>query len=63
MKKKFLLFSICLILISGVVTSLISINVNIKNFISEKESALLTYCRLINMAVLEEFEAGNEVDY
>ena len=37
MKKRFLLFSICLILISVVITSIISINVNINNFIAEKE--------------------------
>lgn len=37
MKKKFLVFSICLILISVAITSVISIHVNINNFISEKE--------------------------
>ncbi len=63
MKKKFLLFSIGLILISVIITSVISINVNIKNFISEKEDALLTYCRLINMAIAEDYETGTEVDY
>ena len=63
MKKKFLLFSIGLILISVIITSVISINVNIKNFISEKEAALLTYCGLINMAIAEDYETGTEVDY
>ena len=63
MKKKFLLFSICLILISVMITSVISINVNINNFIAEKENELLTYCRLINMAITEELEMGIEVDY
>lgn len=42
---------------------MISINVNIKNFISEKEMELLTYCKLINMALIEEYEAGTEVMY
>lgn len=63
MKKRFLLFSIGLILISVVITSVISINVNINNFISEKENELLTYCRLINMALIEEFESGTNMDY
>ncbi len=63
MKKRFLLFSICLIIVSVIITSVISINVNIKNFISEKEMELMTYCRLINMALIEEFEAGAEVVY
>jgi len=63
MKKRFLLFSIGLILISVVITSVISINVNINNFISEKENELLTYCRLINMALIEEYESGTNVDY
>lgn len=63
MKKRFLLFSICLILISVVITSVISINVSINNFVAEKEKVLLTYCRLINIALIEEFEAGAEVDY
>lgn len=63
MKKRFLLFSICLILISVVITSVISINVSINNFVSEKEKVLLSYCRLINIALTEEFEAGAEVDY
>ncbi|MDD3168300.1 MAG: ATP-binding protein [Eubacteriales bacterium] len=63
MKKRFLLFSIGLILVSVVITSVISINVNINNFISEKENEMLTYCRLINMALIEEYESGTEVDY
>lgn len=63
MKKRFLLFSICLILISVFITSVISIQVNISNFISEKENELLTYCRLINMALNEEYESKTEVDY
>ncbi|MDD2189488.1 MAG: ATP-binding protein [Eubacteriales bacterium] len=63
MKKRFLLFSIGLILISIVITSAISVNVNIKNFISEKETMLLTYSRIINMAILDELEAGREIDY
>lgn len=63
MKKKFLLFSIGLILISVVITSVISINVNINNFISEKEKELLTYCRLINIALIEEYKAEAEVNY
>lgn len=63
MKKRFLLFSICLIIISVIITSVISINVNINNFISEKEMELLTYCKLINMALIEEYEAGTEVVY
>lgn len=63
MKKRFLLFSICLILISVVVTSVISINVNINNFIAEKEKDLLTFCRLINIALIEEYDVGAEVDY
>src|SRR5690606_25987622 len=37
--------------------------VNIGNFISEKEKELLTYCRLINLALVEEYEVGVEVDY
>ena len=63
MKKRFLLFSICLILISVLITSVISINVNINNFIDDKEKSLLTYCKLINMALTEEYEAGAKVDY
>ncbi len=63
MKKRFLLFSICLILISVVITSVISIHVNMNNFISDKEKNLLTYCRLINMAIAEELESDAEVDY
>lgn len=63
MKKKFLFFSICLILVSVIITSVISINVNIKSFISERENELLTYCRLINMALIEGYEAGIKVDY
>ncbi|MDF2657165.1 MAG: hypothetical protein K0R19_3639 [Bacillota bacterium] len=63
MKKKFLLFSVCLILISVIITSAISINVNINNFIAEKEAEMLTYCRLINMAITEEYEMGINVDY
>lgn len=63
MKKKFLLFSICLILISVLITSVISINVNINSFIAERENELVTYCRLINMAVAEEYENGTKVDY
>ncbi|HWQ77346.1 MAG TPA: ATP-binding protein [Anaerovoracaceae bacterium] len=63
MRRRFLLFAIVLILISVVITSAISINVSIGNFISEKEKELLTYCRLINMALIEEYEAGAEVDY
>jgi signal transduction histidine kinase len=63
MKKKFLLFSICLILISVIITSAISINFNINNFISERENELLTHCKLINMALVEEYDAGAKVDY
>lgn len=63
MKKRFLFFSICLILISVATTSLISIHVNINNFVAEKEKVLLTYCRLINIALTEEYDAGAEVDY
>jgi two-component system phosphate regulon sensor histidine kinase PhoR len=63
MKKRFLLFSICLILISVLITSVISINVNINNFIDDKEKSLLTYCKLINMALIDEYEAGAAVDY
>ena len=63
MKKKFLLFSICLILISVLITSIISINVNINSFISERENELLTYCKLINMAIIEEYDNGTKVDY
>ena len=63
MRKRFLIFSICLILISVAITSAISIHVNIKNFISEKENELLTYCRLVNMALVQEYEAGGEADY
>lgn len=63
MKKRFLLFSICLILISVVITSVISINVNINNFIADKEQSLLTYCKLINMALIEDYESGAAVDY
>lgn len=63
MRKRFLLFSICLILVSVAVTSVISIQVNIGNFVAEKEKELLTSCRLINIALAEEYEAGAEVDY
>jgi len=63
MKKKFLLFSICLILVSVIVTSIISINVNISNFISEKKYELLTYCKLINMSINEEHNKGVNIDY
>ena len=63
MKKKILLFSICLILISVLITSVISINVNINSLISERENELVTYCRLVNMAVAEEYEYGTKVDY
>lgn len=63
MRRRFLLFSAVLILVSVVITSVISINVNIGNFISEKEKELLTYCRLINLALVEEYEVGVEVDY
>lgn len=63
MKKRFLLFSITLILISVAVTSVISINVNINNFIAEKENDLLIFCRLINIALIEEYDAGTEVNY
>lgn len=63
MKKRFLLFSIALIIVSVIITSVISINFNINNFISEKEKDLLTYCRLINMALVEEYDAGTKVDY
>ncbi|MDD4564377.1 MAG: ATP-binding protein [Eubacteriales bacterium] len=63
MKKRFLLFSISLVLISVIITSLISINVNIKNYISEKETSLLTCCNLINMVILEELENGGKIDY
>lgn len=63
MKKRFLLFSICLILVSVMITSMISIHVNIKNFISEKEQELLTYCKLINMAILEDYKTGKAIDY
>lgn len=63
MKKKFLLFSIILILVSVIITSTISVNVNINSFIKEKNKDLLTFCKLINMAVGEEYDRGSEVDY
>ena len=63
MRKRFLLFSIGLVLLSVIVTSAISIHVNINNFIEEKEKALLTDCRLINMAIAEEYDTGTKVDY
>ncbi len=63
MKKRFLLFSITLILISVFITSVISIHVNINSFIAEKEKELLTDCRLINMAIAEEYEIGTDVNY
>lgn len=63
MRKKFLLFSICLILISVIITSVISINVNINSFIKEKDKDLLTHCRLINKAIGEEYDRGAAVDY
>lgn len=63
MKKKFLLFSICLILVSVVITSIISINVNINNFISDKKVELLTYCKLMNKTIGEEYDKGIDVDY
>lgn len=63
MKKKFLLFSISMILISVIITSVISINVNMKSFISEREKELLTYCKLINMAIAEEYDLGVKVDF
>jgi two-component system phosphate regulon sensor histidine kinase PhoR len=63
MRRRFLLFSIGLILISVVITSVISINVSIGNFISEKQQEMLAYCRLVNMALTEEYESGAEVDY
>ncbi len=63
MKKRFLLFSICLILVSVLITSVISIHVNINNFVAEQEKVLLTYCRLINIALSEEYDVGAEVDY
>jgi two-component system phosphate regulon sensor histidine kinase PhoR len=63
MRRRFLLFSVGLILISVVITSAISVKVNLGSFMSEKEGELLTCCRLVNMALLKEYEAGNAIDY
>jgi signal transduction histidine kinase len=63
MKKKFLLFSIGLILLSVILTSFISINVNISNFIAEKEKELLTYSKLINKAIIEDYNDGTQADF
>ncbi|MGI6730630.1 MAG: sensor histidine kinase [Anaerovoracaceae bacterium] len=63
MKKKFFLFSISLILVSVIITSAISINSNIKSFISEKEDELHTYCRLINSVIKTDYDDGRVVNY
>lgn len=63
MKKKFLLFSITLILVSVIITSIISIEVMINNFFAEKEKELQAYCKLINKAITEDLEEGSAIDY
>lgn len=63
MKRKFLLFSIGLILISVLISSVISIRVNMSNFFAEKEGELLTYSRIISNSISEDYDQGIEVDY
>lgn len=63
MKRKFLLFAISLILISVLISSVISIGVNMSNFFAEKEEELLTYSRIISNSIAEDYDQGIEVDY
>lgn len=58
MKKKVVLFSITLIIISVVVTSVLSINSNINSIVEEKDEELFTYCKLINRSIQEDYLNG-----
>lgn len=62
MKKKVLLFSISLVLISILITGLISSDASIKSFMNEKEGELASYCRLINQSIADDYSNGLNPD-
>ncbi|WP_051280575.1 sensor histidine kinase [Anaerovorax odorimutans] len=56
MKRKVVQFSVALIIISVVITTVLSIKSNIKSFVEEKDSELLNYCKLINNTIEEDYD-------
>lgn len=63
MKRKILVLSISLILLSVAITSWMSVRMNMDSLIGQKESELQNYCELINRAIIEDLNHGLTVDY
>ncbi len=63
MKRKILIFSIVLILVSVAITSMISINAMIENFEEDNKAELENYADLINKALEEDFANGITPNY
>ncbi len=63
MKRKILIFSIILILVSVGITSIISIQTTTKNFETINRSVLENYGNLINKAIEEDYARGILPDY
>lgn len=63
MKKKILVLSISLILLSVFITSALSVQLNMNSLFEQKESELANYCALINRAITEDLNHGLVVDY
>lgn len=63
MKKKMMILSVALILISVSITSIITVQINRQNLLEEQEQVLLKYCELINDALLDAEKANAAMDY
>ncbi|MDR1954223.1 MAG: hypothetical protein LBQ21_07110 [Clostridiales Family XIII bacterium] len=60
MHRRILLYSISIILISVLVTTLVSVFFSISVYLDEKESALRAYSRLINKTISDDCASGTE---
>ena len=63
MKKKIILFSVALIIVSVLITSYISSKIIIKSFENNNQSQLRNYCSIINSAIGEELRNSVKPDY
>lgn len=63
MKRKLMLHSVALILISVVITSILAIQINTQSQLTQRESELLNYCILVNQALKDAQKREDRIDY
>ncbi|MDR1028981.1 MAG: hypothetical protein LBL63_06135 [Clostridiales Family XIII bacterium] len=60
MRKRILLYSLSIILVSVLVTAFVSVFFSVSSYLDEKESTLYAYSRLINESISDDFRAGTD---